>query len=83
MGDFGIIVSHLGSASADTPLTPFAQCHQILWCSKTSSDFETTTNKKKKGQPSLSRKYGIEQVTLLQIVYSLTLVSLCGRSGVP
>ncbi len=49
------------------------QCYLILFCSADSASFETMTGKKK-GQPSLSKKYKITEVTLFSIVYTACLV---------
>ncbi|TFK77910.1 hypothetical protein K466DRAFT_507969, partial [Polyporus arcularius HHB13444] len=47
-------------------------CYLILFCSADSASFETMTGKKK-GQPSLSKKYKITEVTLFSIVYTACL----------
>ncbi|KAI0684255.1 hypothetical protein C8T65DRAFT_748830 [Cerioporus squamosus] len=49
------------------------RCYDIIWNSRNSGEYENPTGKKKKGQPSLSKKYKVNEVTLHSILYCLNL----------
>ncbi len=52
----------------------YPQLYDIIWNSRNSGEYENSTGKKKKGQPSLSKKYKVHEVTLHSILYVLNLV---------
>ncbi|TFK84232.1 hypothetical protein K466DRAFT_496971, partial [Polyporus arcularius HHB13444] len=55
--------------------------YDIIWNSRNSGEYENSTGKKKKGQPSLSKKYKVQDVTLHSILYVLNLTEWSDVDG--